>query len=537
MVNAFDFAKFVKRSILLVQVFSVLIFSQQTEAQSMTTANSFVSAADQDLTVRSVTALPFTDNINGIYSKPLQRKFTELVSNDKQWSYLPQPDSAPPPPLDLEETPEAVKTFLAIAKADGLFTFRLTKGPKGLNGRLTFFTGKSGLPLLQEELQNYPGFEIADLEKQLQTMYGKLKARLPYRGLILSRRGQDVTINLGQRDGLRDGDEISVVQILKLNRHPKLKFMIGTDKEILGKIKVFKSDDSLSFASVIFEREAGTIQPNAKLLPTDFVRYNNPVRDGGHMVPGLNNRDDRDLSYGENPRAWRPQDPPQYGRIAVMAGLGAYSQSSNLTTGSLEASTSMAPEIAIKGEIWINSEWNILYGLRQSVFAVTNPDPNSTPSTLNMALSSYSVLGAYNFLMSEDFFGPKIQVSGGYGTYSSHTDQSTPVLAFTNMDYGGLQLGLAGQFPLTTEIPVDLGAQLNLFLSPKMSESNPSGTAGKSTILQFGFFGIYHLQSRFKIRGELNFEYYATDFSGATARSTNSTQKRTSLLGGLEYVF
>jgi len=521
-----------------VQLLFVVLFSAQTRAQS---SSSFVSAADQDLTIKSISAVPFTDNISGIYAKPLYKKFVELVSQDRQWSYQSLPEGAPQAPLDLDENPDAVKSLLTAAKAEGLFTFRLTKGPKGLNARLTFFTGKSGLPLVQEELHDYPKFEIADLEKQLEDMYTKIKARLPYRGMILSRRGQEVTINLGYKTGIKNNDELSVIQILKVNRHPKLKFMIGTEKEILGKIKVYKTDEYLSFAYVTFEREPGVVQPMAKLLPVDFVQYQEPVVDeNGKIIPGLENRKDRDLSYGSNPREWLPQSAPQYGRIAILAGLGNYAISSSLqTSGSIEAATTLAPEIAIKGELWISSEWKVLYISRQSVFSVANPLAGSTPGSLNMSLSSYSVMGAYNFLMSDDFFGPKIQLSAGYATYISHADQSTP-LVFTNMDYGGLLFGLAGQFPLSKEIPMDLGAQFNMFINPNLNESVASGDSSKSLINQFGFFGIYHMNSRFKIRGEINFEYYSTDFSGAgasTQPASNTTQKLTSFLGGIEYLF
>lgn len=521
---------------LFCQLVFVLLFSLQTRAQS---SSSFVSFADQDLTIKAVTTVPFTDNIKGIYATPLYKKFQDLISNDRLWAYSVLPENIPAP-LDLDENPTAVKNLLNSAKAQGLFTFRLTKGPKGLNGRLLFFVGQSGLPLIQEELNDYQGFEIADLEKQLEGMYERVKARLPYRGMILSRRGQEVTISLGYKSGIKNNDEISVIQILKISRHPKLKFMISTEKEILGKIKVFKTDESLSFAYVTYEREPGTVQTNAKLLPLDFIQYQEPVIANGKVIPGLENRKDRELSYGESPGEWLPLQPPQYGRIAIMAGLGSYSMSTNLqSSGSLEASTPFAPEIAVKGELWLSSEWNILYNIRQSVFSTSNPLSGSTPGTLNMSLSSYGVLGAYNFLMSEDFFGPKIQLSGGYATYNSHSDQSTP-LAFTNMNYGGLVFGLLGQFPLTEQVPLDLGAQFNLFLSPSMSESVASGNSAQSSINQFGFFGVYHLKSRFKIRGEINFEYYSTDFSGAgagTHTSTNTTQRLTSFMGGIEYLF
>lgn len=513
----------------------VIFFSLQTRAQSN---SAFVSAADQDLTIKTVTAVPFTDNIKGIYSKPLYQKFQDTLANDKSWSYEALPENTATP-LDLDENPNAVKGFLNSTKAQGLFSFRLTKGPKGLNGKMFFFVGSSGQPLLQEELSDYQGFEIADLEKQMLRMYEKIKARMPYRGMILSRRGQDVTVNLGFKNGLKNNDEITVIQILKVNRHPKLKFMISTEKEIIGKIKIYKTDEYLSFGAVTYEKEAGTVQPTAKLLSQEFVQYAEPVVQNGQVISGLDNRKDRELSYGENPREWLPQQAPQYGRIALMAGLGQYGISTNLSAGSIDASTTMAPQIAVKGELWLSSEWNVLYSIRQSVFSVKNTLSGSTPGNLNMSLSSYGVQGAYNFLMSEDFFGPKIQLSAGYATYDSHSDQSTP-LAYTNMTYGGLVFGILGQFPLTNEIPMDLGAQFNMFMSPSMSESTSSGDSSKSTINQFGFFGVYHLKSRFKIRGEMNFEYYSSDFSGAGSgshTSTNTTQKMTSIMGGIEYLF
>lgn len=519
------------RCLLLVITF----LSSQTWAQS---SSSFVSSVDQDLTIKKVTVVPFTDNLQGIYSKPLYKKFKGLVDADPLWSYQDFPEEPTTTLIDFEEDTNSAKAVLAKTSADGFFSFRITKGPRGLNGKLTFFAGKSGLPLIQEDLRDYPKFEISEVERQLEDMYTKIKSQLPYRGLILSRRGQEVTINIGHKNGLKKGDELTIIQLLQVNRHPKLKILVSSEKEIMGRVKVFKIDNNLSFAHIIFEREPGVIKVSSKVLPIEFVQYNEPIISAdGKLIPGLENRKDRDLSYGDSPREWLPQEPPQYGRIALLAGLGAYSLSSNLSaSGSIEGSTPLAPQIAAKGEVWISSEWAILFGLRQSIFSVANPLAGSNPKTLNISLASYQVLGGYNFLMSDDFFGPKIQLSAGYSTYNSHTDLSTPS-TFTNMDYGGLLVGLAGQFPLSVEIPMDLGAQFTMFLSPGMSESPNTSSSAKSTINQFGFFGVYNLRSRFKIRGEINFEYYSTDFSGSGAHATNTTQKMTSLMGGIEYLF
>lgn len=523
--------------LIAVQILFVL-FSLTTKAQS-----SFVSADDQELSIKSVTVVPFTDNVKGIYAAPMTTAFMDLLSNDSQWSYQPLPQApTTETTLDLDENPAQVTALAAAAKVDALLTFRLTKGPHGMNGTLTLYTAKSGLPLLQEELRDYTGFEIKDLEKQVADMYTHLKSRLPYMGVVLSRRGQELTINLGYKTGIKAGDELSVVQILKINRHPKLHILVSTEKEILGKIKVYKADELLSFAYVTFEKEPGVVQAGSKLLPKNFVQYNEPVVQDGKIIPGLENRKDRDVSYGNNAREWLPENAPQYGRIAVLAGIGNYSQSVNLQSQSLDSSTTQAPIIAVRGEIWISPEWNILYNLSQSVFSVPNPLSGSTPGHLNMSLSSYGVLGAYNFLMSNDFFGPKLQLSAGYATFNSRADQSTP-LTYTDMNYGGLIVGLSGQFPISTDVPIDLGARFNLFVDPNMSESISSGSSSRSTINEFSFFGIYHLRSRFKIRAEINFQYYSSDFSGngsgdrATDPASNSTQKMTSFLGGIEYLF
>ncbi len=48
------------------------------------------------------------------------------------------------------------------------------------------------------------------------------------------------------------------------------------------------------------------------------------------------------------------------------------------------------------------------------------------------------------------------------------------------------------------------------------------------------------MKTRFKIRGELLFENYASDFSGAGSRSpttSGTSHKMTTLMGGVQYLF
>ena len=79
--------------------------------------------------------------------------------------------------------------------------------------------------------------------------------KIPYDALVLSRQGNLITVNLGKKDGIEKGKVLTVIQIIKEQRHPKFGILIKTDKEILGKIKLLKIDDNLSFGKIIVEKE------------------------------------------------------------------------------------------------------------------------------------------------------------------------------------------------------------------------------------------------------------------------------------------
>ncbi len=150
------------------------------------------------------------------------------------------------------------------------------------------------------------------------------------------------------------------------------------------------------------------------------------------------------MAFGEEPQEWLPTTPPQYGKVELMAGLANYTQNANLQTA------------------------------------------GSSPGKLNVAMGQYTVNFGYNFLLTSDYFGPKLQVGAGYMNTNFSTDDSTPT-AFTTMRYGGLLLSLAGQFPISEEIPVDIGGKFDFFLHPSLSESKSSGgsSSNKNQFVQF----------------------------------------------------
>jgi hypothetical protein len=505
--------------------------------------SNFVSAVDQDLSIKTVAVLPMVDNLSGIYATPLSTQLHSLVSSDKQWSLTSFSKSKFPKPEELEENPELVKSLLKEAKVDGIISSRITKGPQGITLRIKLFSGREGFLLAESTLQNYQGFEISDLRTQVASLYEELKRKIPYDGVLLSRKGTLVTLNLGSQQGALENQEVNVIQIIKVQRHPKFHFLISSEQEILGQIKIKKVDENLSFGTIVSERGEGSLQAGQKFLIKKFVRYpETPITADQKLATDLTQRDDTPVAFGDHAGEWVPDRAPSFGKIEVLLGLSQYTLSNNLTTsGGLSATNSFSPTIQVGGELWINPEWFGTVSLRQYVFSVSNPGGGS-PSKLSVATSQYSLSGGYNFLVAEKFFGPKIQLTAGYSKFSSTVDQSSPMTAFTSQSYSGLMIGVGGSFPLELESkdPISLGASLNLFLTPTLDETPVDSGNSKSNITSFSAFLIYKYSNRLNLKGLINYDLLSSTFTGVGSRgeaASSSSQTITTLAGGIEYQF
>ena len=394
-----------------------LFFLAATAPLSLTTygqSTILKSSVDDALSIRTVTVAPFSDNVAQIYGKPLTGQMKAIIENDKQWDLHSFPESLKNTPEEYEDQPALVKTALKKANADVLITCRLTKSPNGISLRLNLFSANDGLLLVQETLQDFSGFEISDVRSQLEQMFFKLKSRLPYSGVILSRKGQLVTLNMGKNQGLRDDLDLSVIQVIKVNRHPKFHFIISAEKEIIGKIHVDKTEETLSFGTLVLERSENVIQPRMKVIPVGFVQYPmSPKAGDGKLVDNLAQRPDSAVSLGETqPREWVPLASPSIGKMTIMFGLGQYDVSNTLSSvGGVEGTSSLAPSFDVDGELWLSLNWFLSLGLRQYIASIPNGYAGSSPGTINVSSLQTSLQLGYNFLFNEQFFGPKIQFS------------------------------------------------------------------------------------------------------------------------------
>lgn len=503
----------------------------------------YASDLDRALTVKKVAVLPVTDNIEGIYARAMEARLTEELRKSHRWDLVETKIAGSVlTPSDLEASPEQVKKLSEGSGADALFAMRASRGPNGVTIVLDMFLVSDGMLILQEVVRDYPQYESKEVLSQVSSMYAKLVAKMPYSGIVLSRQNNRVTINLGKQDGISANSIVTAILLVKAERHPKFNFLISTEREVLGKIKIEKVDETICFGIVISEKARGAITRQSKITGIDMVNYD----DNQTFLSGKDDGFDPDsesnkLAFGKGAQEWIPAPPPTFGKVGIMMGLGSYLYNHNLeTTGNLKAQSSIYPSIRLDAELWLTSNWNVLASVRQGVLSATNPRSGSTPKDLNISLSRYALYAAYNFLLKGDFFGPKIQVLAGFSRYNAFIDSSAP-LGLTSTSYNGFSLGLRGELPLSDEGLWTIGAGLEFFLRTTLNESpGSSGGDNKSTINSFQLFGSRKLSSRIRANGMLDFEQYSTSFSGDGSRgerASSSSQRLTTLFGGIEYLF
>jgi hypothetical protein len=500
------------------------------------------SEADDLLTLEKVSVLPFTDNLQGIYARPLETYFVSLVEGMHRWDYVASAGTgAILSPEELEASSDKVHQVTRGLNADGAFAARITKGPNGVNIHLSLFLTKDGLLLEQAELKDYSGFNIADLKQQMKKMFSEIVARLPYSGRVLSREGNRVTVNLGSLDGVQPSQSLSVIQVMKLIRHPRFHFLISTEKEIFGRVKILKVDDTLSFGIITTEKEKGAIQKNAKIAPLDFVTY---PETGLNLMPSpeeaLTQRGDSGVAFGKDAKAWKPERPPMFCEIGARMGLSRFSQNmslSGVSTG--DASNDFAPNVILDGELWVTPEWTFHARLKQGIVPVSNPRGGATPSKLNQSVSYYEALFGYRMRFGQSADAPYAEPFLGYMNYKLFADDSSPQM-FSSMEYSGFKLGVKGMAPVGVNA-YGVGGEFSLVIRPSLHESPfTSGASNSNSATQFGVFGFKKISAHMRIQLALDFEMYATNFSGTGTRTesaTSSSQRFTTLSGGLYYMF
>ena len=230
-----------------------------------------------------------------------------------------------------------------------------------------------------------------------------------------------------------------------------------------------------------------------------------------------------------------PKRPPTFGQVGAFIGNSFYAYNLQANVESLSDTTYINPFVAIDGELWITSEFNIHAMMQQGIVTLSNPRSGGSPSDLSASKSYYEFMLGYRFLLGPTIWGPQIEILGGYATHELKLDASNP-RGLSSTKYSGMKLGVAGSYPIDQKSFYGVGANLFFFLNPSISESESSGSGENVGINQFGIFAYMKVNNNIKLQGQIDIELYKANWSTATFASSAS-ERVSSFKTGLYYMF
>lgn len=497
------------------------------------------SSTDESLTVHTVLLMPTIDNVDGIFSRPFDKALNDIISADKQWQLIgTHLTSNMVVPSELVNSPEKVKKMAAHAKADAIIVAEVRKNPKDFILALFLFSTKDGQLISQAAATDLDQTSIVRATKQLETLYGELKFRVPYEGLILSRTKNRVTLNLGSSDGLTPGQELPCSRIIQVTRHPKLGNIIQNEKVVIGKIKLVKVDKNLSFGDIVSEIELGAIQKDAKITGARPLNYAQESWIKKDYMPAEMLLSENNLENGKV-KEWRPELPPTFGSVGANLALGGFKQTLSLQDGtSLSAEQTIFPTVNVHGEIWINPEWFVNASFGQGTASVSNPT-GGQPGDLTLSLTQYSMDFGYNILLKDDFFDSKLMFGLGYYAYKMSIDDSVPQ-GLVSTEYSSPRIMIGARTPIDDANRWYLGGMLYWYINAGLKERPVSSGSDDSTIVQYTLQLDYRWSERLFINSALDFKTFSSDFSGAFTRNvpgSKASHRFQSLVFGATYMF
>jgi hypothetical protein len=373
-------------------------------------------------------------------------------------------------------------TMIRIALVLGANTTDVKVEIIGENGEDRYFKE-------QTQLKTSDAVVIAQTVKNWLDVYEKT---IPYNGRVKGVLGDQFTIDIGKKSQIHNGSDIVIERPTTKRQHPLLKEVIDYQTEKIADARVFDVSDNQAQAKVI------SYEGNKKLKIEDWVKVRSV--EARKVVEQVAYGDKSDNEFGK------------LGSLGIFLNVGSgtvtqsgvleKSMDGMLIGGDLEA------ELWATRNYWFGLDYGKRFGsYKKDVGSFAN-DSNSTDNT------SIRVKAGYKYLPLGFFYGPQIDIYGGYGSYTYGMNTNTTD-GFTEATFSGFLLGARGSLPILEGIRMYL--LIDFLLTSKYQEKvEIYGADDSSSNYRLEVGAQYAYETNITLSGGLQILSNKASFKGAT---------------------
>lgn len=373
-------------------------------------------------------------------------------------------------------------TMIRIALVLGANTADVKVEIIGENGEDRYFKE-------QTQLKNTDPMVIAQTVKNWLDVYEKT---IPYNGRVKGVLGDQFTIDIGKKSQIHNGSDIVIERPTTKRQHPLLKEVIDYQTEKIADARVFDVSDNQAQAKII------SYEGNKKLRIEDWVKVRSV--ESRKVI--------EQVAYGE-------KDDNEFGKLGSLGiflnvGSGSVTQSGAaeksmdgmLIGGDLEA------ELWATRNYWVGLDFGKKFGSYKKNVGTFSSDSNSTDNT------AVRFKAGYKYLPLGFFYGPQVDIYGGYGSYTYGINTNTTD-GLTEFNFSGLLLGVRGSIPILE------GTRMYLLIDFLLTSSYKEkvvtfGPDDSSSNYRLEVGGQYAYETNITLSGGVQILSNKASFKGAT---------------------
>jgi hypothetical protein len=434
--------------------------------------------------MRRCTMLPITDSVGGAIGfkvfeeleNHLQRSnWCTYVSNSGLLSVFSRYRENLPQYLKQKEVLSTVASKLQVGS---ILKINIVNELKGIEVHLDIY-GENGEDVYFSEkilLQKDDVDHIVATIKNWLDVYTKM---IPYDAKINGILGDQITLDVGKGYPIKVGQTFLVKRPVAKKKHPLLGKIVDWETELLAEGKVFSISDNQALGMIKIYKA------DRKLQSGDWVRLEQ-FKQG--FIQDSNIKEDKD------------EAPGTLGILSAGLFASNFSVDTSTPTGSNRMSGNVYG-VNLRVEGWITREYFAALEVERSVGSLKKSSGNPVKNSVNANNGRFKLTGGYKYLPIGFFFGPQIDIYGGYANYIFDLDYSAAD-GFGKTNISGILLGVAANIPINREYRFFTSADFIPF--PSFSDADDIyGTAKSATALELEIGVKYQYTPRMTLDGSV----------------------------------
>lgn len=464
-------------------IFTVLLFS-------------FATFSLAQSSMRRCTLLPITDSVGGA----IGYKVFEQVENDlkkSNWcTYVSNSSLISIFSRYRENLPQHLKTKAVLAtvaeklKVGSLILVNIKNEVNGVDLEMNVY-GENGEDIYFSEKAILNKDDVDTISNNVQNWLDVYAKTIPYDAKINGILGEQITMDVGKGYPIQPGQKFHVKRLVAKKKHPLLKKIVDWDTEVLAEGSVFNVSDNQALGMV------KVYKTDKKLQSGDWVRLEEFKQD---VI--------NDPTLGDKKE---DETPGTLGILSVAMFGSSSSVDTNTPTGSNRMSGNLFG-IDFRAEGWITRQYFAAIEVERSLGSLSKKSGNPQKSKINSTNGAFKLSGGYKYLPIGFFYGPQIDIYGGYMNRTFDLDLSQTD-GFGKNTFSGVLFGVAANIPINREYRFYTRGEFLPF--PNFSDDdNTFGTAKSVSSLDLEIGAKYQYTPRMTIDGGLEVLSNKAKFKG-----------------------